>query len=347
MTYNSSMNIRFCYLIFLIALFLILAPEVSANTGIFRTLRIGDTGEDVKLLQSILNSFEDTQVSVTGPGSLGQETTYFGVLTKEAVMRFQKKYSPEVLFPAGVALPTGIVGEFTRKKLNSSQLASIQISPKSNNEAVSLLEVSTTVSAPPSAVEIFYLFSKPKLGYLSTYQALPGSQIVVHGIAFQKTGNSVCFNDVCVEGLESNDGTSLAVTLPKSLKTGSYNVYVKTKNGSTYDASYGNYFTVTSTPGILPKITRIFPEVISIHSTDPITIYGEFEATNNQIITSFGSVKDKNSTNGQITFLLNEIKIPADIKSSPTGKEVRFPLHLYVKTAAGISPEPSMVYISY
>jgi len=64
---------------------------------------------DVRCLQIILNIDPDTRVATSGPGMPGNETTYFGDLTENAVKKFQKKYGlPE----------TGNVDELTRGKLN-------------------------------------------------------------------------------------------------------------------------------------------------------------------------------------------------------------------------------------
>lgn len=82
-------------------------------------LRLGADSQDVKQLQILLNSSSDTVVAQSGTGSVGQETTYFGLLTQQAVMRFQQKFSQEILVASGVASPTGFVGAATRAKLNA------------------------------------------------------------------------------------------------------------------------------------------------------------------------------------------------------------------------------------
>ena len=75
-----------------------------------KDLIFGDTDADVKELQKVLNSTVDTMVSTEGPGSPGQESSYFGSLTKTAVIKFQKKYD---ITPAD-----GNVGKITRTQLN-------------------------------------------------------------------------------------------------------------------------------------------------------------------------------------------------------------------------------------
>ncbi|MBU1091525.1 peptidoglycan-binding protein [Patescibacteria group bacterium] len=90
---------------------------ISAVSATFtQTMKIGMSSADIKSLQQLLNSDPDTQIASSGVGSPGNETEYFGSLTKKAVQKFQKKYD---IVSSGDENTTGygLVGPGTRAKL--------------------------------------------------------------------------------------------------------------------------------------------------------------------------------------------------------------------------------------
>jgi parallel beta-helix repeat protein len=86
----------------------------SVDFTFSRNLKRGDSGDDVKYLQIVLNANPATQVAVEGPGSPCHETNYFGVLTEAAVIKFQTLHE-------GLT-QTGELDEATRAELNKLYL---------------------------------------------------------------------------------------------------------------------------------------------------------------------------------------------------------------------------------
>lgn len=74
-----------------------------------KDLKQGDRGTDVMNLQKVLNMDSRTQVAFSGAGSPGNETSYFGGLTKSAVIKYQ-------IIKGLIA--TGMVDASTRAELN-------------------------------------------------------------------------------------------------------------------------------------------------------------------------------------------------------------------------------------
>ncbi len=75
-----------------------------------KDLQKGMTDPEVKELQKILNKNPKTQVAISGVGSPGKETDFFGDLTLKAVIKFQTLYS--------IKPNVGYVGPVTRAVLN-------------------------------------------------------------------------------------------------------------------------------------------------------------------------------------------------------------------------------------
>ena len=122
---------------FLLPISLVFADTASVCPFTWeRNLKVGSTGEDVLALQKLLNADSDTLVADAGAGSPGNESDWFGLLTKAAAIKFQEKYADEVLISVGLSKGTGMVGPSTRAKLNAICSAASVSNGASTNSAV-------------------------------------------------------------------------------------------------------------------------------------------------------------------------------------------------------------------
>jgi hypothetical protein len=80
-----------------------------------RILRFGSKGEDVRVLQRFLNCIGFI-LATDGPGSPGKETNEFSTRTYDSVVKFQEKYSADILDPLNLKKGTGVFGNFSKQK---------------------------------------------------------------------------------------------------------------------------------------------------------------------------------------------------------------------------------------
>ena len=222
-----TQGLRYPHLLILamIMVFPYLATSQGLSQAIFiRNLFLGSRGEDVFQLQKTLNKSLETQIANTGPGSPGQETSYFGSLTKNAVIRLQNKFKAEVLVPVGLSQGTGFVGPRTLLKLNQ-----LVFSPKS---------VSGWLDKP---VEKSVVTQSVKIDRITPELGPSGTVINIYGEGFTKENNTLHNIFDSVYGLSSSDGKVISWKVEEptiSLTQSEIDQYLK-------DSS-GNYFKLTS-----------------------------------------------------------------------------------------------------
>lgn len=184
------------------------------------SLKLGDTTiPDVSYLQNFLNQNPVTRVADTGPGSDGELTNYFGPKTFDAVIRFQNLYSSEVLIPAGITVPSGFFGMYSRNKANNL----LQTMYQSNTVPQTTINPSqpatpiTVIAKVPTITSVFSensfsqgttTLDRPRISGL--YPNLVYSaqdEINIYGYNFTDIGNVVYGSLGSIENLKSSNNT--------------------------------------------------------------------------------------------------------------------------------------------
>ena len=145
-------------------LLIFIFPTFASAYTFTRTLSLGSEGQDVYELQKVLNSNSQTQVALTGAGSPGNETNYFGIRTQQAVAQLQTLNASTILVPLGLIVGTGYFGQSTITFINGLQLHNSQDINTSNQPTIApsvpTFIISNTVIMPD---EIVYVGSERTL----------------------------------------------------------------------------------------------------------------------------------------------------------------------------------------
>jgi len=119
-----------------------------------RDLTVGSKGDDVKALQQFLNG-HGVMVSGSGAGSPGNETTYFGSLTKEALSRWQGTQ--------GITPAVGYFGPKTRAAFAAAGSGSTTTTTTTGGTTTT---TTTTVTPPSSGLAVSLAATNPASGSL-------------------------------------------------------------------------------------------------------------------------------------------------------------------------------------
>ena len=242
------MNVKIKFLVLCGFLFLA-APTLSIASGFnfANDLRLGDHNTDVTELQKILNSSSDTVVVTSGYGSPGNETLYFGNLTKLAVIKFQEKYKSDILIPNGLTSGTGFVGPLTRIKLS-------QVSNSVGSKVIETIATTTTDTIRDEANSSSENITEgPNIDYISDVNIVSGGKLTIYGGGFLKS--SVVFvDDIQVPVSNFIDQKTITVSIPY-IADGPHFVYVKNAEG--LDTRLATpVFVVVSKNIVLSKTTK-------------------------------------------------------------------------------------------
>lgn len=333
--------------------------------------KFGMTSGEVRLLQKILNKDSETAVSVSGIGSAGQETDYFGPKTHDAVIRFQNKYRAEVLFPAGLTAGTGNVGVFTLQKLNQmcDSVANSYFEPYSEVNTTSTVTIpvnkvpETDIYATDRIIESIRedikntvntaiikgkapnldleehtdRLGKVLITSLSANVVSPGAKIYVSGRGFGLI-NTVYFGGRVPVANVKGRPEILEVTIPRDIAYGRYDIAVQNSSGISNTA----YLVVKDPQSTSPSVEGIEPAVVKYGET--VTFSGQgFTPTNNQLDTTFGNIKGVASSDGRtitFTFAPEHLEVIAKSKANH-----EYPVQVIVVNDFGVSL-PTMFKLS-
>ena len=166
-------------------------------------LTMGSTGTDVMNLQKVLNGIDGTQLATVGAGSPGNETSYFGGITKAAVIKFQQKY--------GITPAVGYVGPITRAKLNSMSSVSTTPPPTPTPPGTLPTGGSLSVFAGSQPANSLAPLGAARIPFTTVVLSAGSSDVTVNSITVERSGLA---QDASLSGvvLLDSDGTQIGIS---------------------------------------------------------------------------------------------------------------------------------------
>lgn len=310
------------------------------------------SGEDVRTLQVILNLNTKTTIALSGSGSPGLETTYFGLKTKDAVRRFQELHANDVLFPVGLSSGNGFVGLYSRAKLTSvCDLASTKAhtvssasSPTTKAPQVIFMGVGGTTTPASQSIGSTEAFFGAAVGssteplrfkYPSRYVVSPGGEVIIYAGGLTPENNTLHLGNFSIGGLKPTSLGVLTVKIPLAAPLGKFDAWISNASGESNKS-----FLIVATLGTPPPaITSYTPR--SGKSGTVVSVSGSgFTSSGNEIYIGPTPIKGIASLDGKtLSFpvTLETFGSPKGLPGSSFTATSTVPLWFYVVNANGIS----------
>jgi len=329
----------------------LLAQNTAEPAQFLRNLRLGDSGSDVKVLQKRLNSNNQTIIALSGAGSPGNETDFFGLLTQKAVEKFQNLHKDKIFATAGIRSATGFVGPATRRVLEAQNTQS-ESTPKSLTlPPPSSADGRAVFSSPASLLSPSLSFSGTARLTSSTKQTVfvfrvvpaqvtPRGTITLTGEGFDEKNNTVFIGERVITNIPSADGNTLTLALPEALPLQTHNIWVENTDGTSKKAPAVVSLLVTNTPSDPPKITGTNPFTVSINDDVVVLVGSGFAPTGNNIYSSIGPIMNLPSVDGKsISLKLSSLSNLEQLKN-PNMRGITISLWISIQNEYGIQIEP-------
>ena len=270
------------------------------------------TGGQVSRLQKFLSNYG----VVTGWSTNQTSTGYFGLITENAVKKFQAYYGI-VSSGTGSATGYGVVGPQTRIKMSMLPCGPGVLPPSTNQQAPSpMIGSSNNTGDNDGKTLTATVPDAPTITGITPIFDSVGSAITILGTGYTPTGNTVYMGNGTwskrITNLNSTNGTSLTLVIPSDAPLGNHIITVINSSG----VSIGRLFMVTNKDAEKPIVTSTSP--VFANAGQSVILTGRnFTLYNNTIILRGLSVANANLWNKQITGL-----------TSVTGTQLTFTIPL-------------------
>jgi hypothetical protein len=128
-------------------------PTQSCSYNFTTNMRVGTRNSQVMDLQKVLNMYPQTTVALSGPGSMGNETNFYGAATARAVSKFQELHAADTLAPIGATKGTGNAFTLTRAVLNQiCNGGSVVVNPGTGTVVNGSVTASLTAGQPNQVI---------------------------------------------------------------------------------------------------------------------------------------------------------------------------------------------------